>query len=61
MQTSEHYRAKAAEMLKLADQAAGPHMRAHWTTMAAQWTGLAQRVDAEGRVVRDAAPEDCAD
>ena len=57
MQTSEHYRAKAAEMLRLADAAAGPHMRNHWTTMAAQWTGLAQRLDAEARMIREPAPE----
>jgi hypothetical protein len=57
-QTSEHYRAKAAEMLRLADEAAGPHMRNHWNTMAAQWTGLAQRVDAEDRVIRDPVRED---
>lgn len=49
MQTSEHYRAKAAEMLRLAETAAGPHMRSHWSRMAAQWTELAQRLEADAR------------
>ncbi|WP_293680070.1 hypothetical protein [uncultured Phenylobacterium sp.] len=52
MQTSDHYRAKAAEMLRLAETAAGPHMRNHWSSMAAQWTGLAERMEAEGRARR---------
>ena len=52
MQTSDHYRAKAAEMLRLAEEAAGPHMRNHWTAMAAQWTGLAQRLEADAQAIR---------
>ena len=52
MQTSDHYRAKAAEMTRLANEAAGPHMRNHWTGMAAQWNALAPRLEAEQRVMQ---------
>ena len=57
MQTSDHYRAKAAEMRRLAEAAAGPHMRNHWAGMAAQWNALAQRIDAENRTPRAELPE----
>lgn len=48
-------------MTQLADAAAGPHMRNHWTAMAAQWSALAQRVDAEDRVIRNGPEEVPAD
>ena len=52
MQTSEYYREKAAEMRRLAEAAAGPHMRNHWSTMAAQWTDLAQRMETDAQAIQ---------
>jgi len=53
VQTSKHYRAKAAEMLRNAAAAATPPaMVAYWTRMASEWTALARRAEREDRFLR---------
>jgi hypothetical protein len=53
MDTSLHYRAKAAEMVRYAAVAdTSPEMVAHWTRMAAEWTALARRAEREDRFLR---------
>jgi hypothetical protein len=50
MQTADHYRDKAAEMLGFADRDAV--QRDHWLKMAVAWESLARQVDEEERVFR---------
>jgi hypothetical protein len=41
----EHYRAKASEMLKLADEAHTEEARASYRRLAAHWGGLANMIE----------------
>jgi hypothetical protein len=51
MHTAEHYRAKASQMLKLAEEARTSDMRHHWATMADEWALVAERAEGEERVI----------
>jgi hypothetical protein len=56
VENAKHYRAKSAEMARLAD-AATPDMVGHWIRMAAEWAALARRTEREDRFVRRYSPE----
>jgi hypothetical protein len=43
--TPEHYRAKASQMLKLADEAHTEEARASYRRLAAHWGGLAKMIE----------------